>query len=276
MRAALALFASIVAALGLLLASPPAHAGVRSAQDALNEAKVGRKPYNVVQNRFFLKSERFEIAPAIGYVPNNSFVRRITAGAFFCYHFSEVFGAEGTLMYAPDLGTSDLKGLTYTLIDIAREGGGSNTSSFRQPLDKLSLGAIFSARWSPIYGKINLIGEKVLNFDLYGTLGLGMLSIRQYYATYNSDFDVDPTAPRVLLEDPTNKVAPGVNVGLGMNFFLSSALAVKLDARNFFYVGDAPKYTATAPDKTRLYADFIASVSLAIFFPSMQPRLSNF
>ena len=72
-------------------------------------------------------------------------------------------------MYFPDLGSQDLKGLTQKLVEIANNR--SNAGSFEQPVEKMLLDASFAGRWSPIYGKINLIGENVLNFDFYFTGG---------------------------------------------------------------------------------------------------------
>jgi hypothetical protein len=75
-------------------------------------------------------------------------------------------------MYAPDLGEEDLKELTSTLVQIANDS--SKKGAFQQPLNKMILGATFDVRWAPVYGKLNLIGEKVLNFDFYGVAGLGL------------------------------------------------------------------------------------------------------
>ena len=274
MRACFALFASLLVGAGLSLATP-AHAGSKPAEQALNEQENGRKPYNVVQNRFILKAERFEIAPAIGYVPNNPFVKRATGGAFVAYHFSETLALEGTLLFAPDLGENDLKGLTNTLVVIAEEGG---SDEFKQPLDKMRLGASFAARWTPVYGKINLVGQSVLNFDLYGTGGLGMLSLKSYQAVYSEERASQGLSPAALTE-PSNKVAPALNIGLGVDFFITGSIAVKLDARNFFYFGPPQNYggnTDAEQSQLRLYDDFIASVGLSIFFPAMQPREYNF
>lgn len=270
------ILASLAAGLGLFLATPVAHAGADPAVAALKEEKVGRTPYNVVQNRFFLKAERFEIAPLVGYVPNNPFVKRYIGGAIAAYHVSETFAVEGALMYAPDLGVNDLKGLTDTLVQIAEEGGSG--VGFQQPLDKMVLGATFNARWTPIYGKINLIGERVLNFDLYGTGGVGVLSIAGYYARYDDGRASQGLSPAALTERG-NSAKPAVNLGIGFDFFLTGSVALKLDTRNLLYVAKAPEYDPNGDPNalpSRLYNDFVASVGLSIFFPAMQPRIYNF
>ncbi len=272
------LLATLTAGLGLLLAQPVAHAGASPALKALQEKKEGRPEYNVVQNRFFLKAERFELTPALGIVPNNAFVARYTGGVTGAYHLSETFAVEAAFVLSPDSKAgNDLKGLTHTLVQIAEEGG--TGVAFQQPIDKLALAGVFSARWSPVYGKINLIGESVLNFDFYGTGGLGVLSINKYKAVYSDERVAQGLLPAEQGEAVAD-VAPALNLGIGANFFVSGAVALKLDARSLLYVDYEADYTATSAGdeelKQRVYNDFIATVGISVFFPSMPPRLYNF
>src|SRR4051794_2651994 len=92
------LFAKLSCALGLLgvlATAPQAHAADHPATTALDEVAGKKIQPNVIQNKFFVKANRFEIAPAIGYVPNNAFVTNVYGGAFAAYHFSDTFAAEG-------------------------------------------------------------------------------------------------------------------------------------------------------------------------------------
>jgi outer membrane beta-barrel protein len=173
-------------------------------------------------------------------------------------------------MYSPDLGTGDLKGLTTTLVSIAHEG---TDQGFQQPIEKMILGATFAARWAPVYGKINLLGERVLNFDLYGVAGLGLLSINEYYATYTEEGGV----PSASLGTAIKKNKVPVNLGLGMDFFVSSSVAVKIDARSYLYLDKKPQYDPdVAVEESRLYNNFIASAGVSVFFPKMKPRQYDF
>jgi outer membrane beta-barrel protein len=275
MRAALKLVAPILALIGLTLAAPPtADAGSRPGAKALDEFKKDKKQYNVVQNRFFIKKNRFEIAPVFGYVPNNPFASRYVGGILAAYHFGENFAAEGAFIYSPDLGQNDLKDLTHTLVNIAHEG--AEGVEFQQPVDKLVLGATFAARWAPIYGKINLLGERVANFDFYVVAGLGMLSVAKYYAVYDEDASTDGGPPTGLTSLGTKAVVP-INLGIGMNFFLSGSVALKLDARSYLYFDKKPQYNPDIPeDDSRLYNNFVASAGISIFFPKMKPRQYDF
>ena len=236
--------------------------------DAIEQFRKGKPKPPVVQNRFFLKSSRFEIAPVFGYVPNNPFARRFVFGTTIGYHFTEQLSAQAMINYSPDLGTQDLKGLTKTLVRIARTGTGD--AEFQQPLDKVTLSFSAVAVWSPLYGKINLIGEKVVNFDFYMVGGFG-LNVKSNYA---AQFDNSVEGGEVKLLETGNDPGPGPVIGTGTNFFINQTMALKLDARFNFYLGDTPQYDPDVPPTgKRLYNNFVLATGVSFFFPRMKPRV---
>lgn len=271
----------ILGLVGLLAAAPEAIAADHPADQALEELGGKKLPPNLIQNKFFMKANRFELAPSIGYVPNNNFVTNVYGGAIAAYHFSDSIAAEGAFFYAPNTGAAGMKGLTQTLVGIAYEG--NHDTTFRQPLDRLQLGAIFSARWSPVYGKINLIGEGVLNFDVYGTAGIGLLLVTKDFASINPDYAaaVEGADPAVPTTTPATEAYPAVNLGVGLNFFLTQSIALKIDARGAFYLADEPDYGNKINGQpveleTRLYSTLLATAGVSIFVPRMKSRLFNF
>jgi outer membrane beta-barrel protein len=244
--------------------------------DALEANRMEQGQKKAVENRFFLKENRFEIAPVVGYVPNNPFARRYIIGGIVGYHFSEVLSAQAQLMYSPDLGENDLKGLVSVLLDRAYNADTENATSFQQPLDKVTLAAAFGVSWAPVYGKINLVGETVLNFDFYMFAGAGMVSKADYVARYDELFP-DSAPDPVLLEGQGNSVKVSPYIGIGQNYFVNRFMAVKIDVRAAFYVAKSPQYDPNVePEGQRLYNNVVAGAGLAFFFPNMKPRLYNF
>lgn len=246
------------------------------ADQAIEIFRNGSEQKDVVQNRFFLKTGRFELAPMGGMVPNNPMVKRYIGGLQLAYHFSETFAAGGQLIYSPDLGVNDLKGLTTTLVQIA--SGGNTGVEFQQPIDKLILGATFSAQWAPVYGKINILGETILNFDLYGEAGLGMLAIQKAYARYEPAATAQTGLP-VEIASKTNAVKIPISLGMGLNVFLNQSMAFKLDARSLMYIDSAPDYNqadGVKPEESQLYSAFAVTTGFGFYFPKMKPRLSDF
>jgi len=266
--------AAALAAAALAIA-PTAAAEDGPGEEALSEFRGDTKAKDAIQNRFFLKEKRFEVAPVLGYVPNNPMVRRYVGGVLLGYHFTETFAVGGQILYSPDLGETDLKDLTTVLVDIAHSG--DSAVQFQQPLEKMTLAATFSANWAPIYGKINLVGETVLNFDLYGSLGLGMLSINKYQAIYDDTANTEAGESPVALSEAEAAVTVPVNIGIGTDFFLNQSLALKIDARSYIYVGDQPQYDPSVPvTEKRIYNNFIASAGISIFLPQMRERMTEF
>lgn len=269
--------AGVVAAILGCAATPALAADGSPGLEALETFRDGHKPRKAVENRFFLKGDRFEISPSFGYVPNNPFSARYLGGAVIGYHFSETISAQAQITYSPDRGEADLKALTSVLLDRAHNAGGAG-ANFQQPLDKVGLAASFGLAWAPVYGKINLVGETVLNFDVYGVIGGGMVSKSNYVALY--DEFADPTLGDIVRLEPAGQpteVSVGPMIGIGQNYFLNQMMAFKIDARATFYVDHKPQYDPDVPvAEQRLYNHFIVSTGLAFFFPKMKPRLYNF
>jgi outer membrane beta-barrel protein len=262
--------------MGSTLGAPAAEAA--PADNAIEIFRNGPERKDVVQNRFFLKTGRFELAPMGGMVPNNPMVKRYLGGLQLAYHFSETFAAGGQILYSPDLGVNDLKGLTTTLVQIASGSTSTGGFEFQQPVDKLILGATFSAQWAPVYGKINILGETVLNFDLYGEAGIGMLAIQKAYARYDASAGAETGLPVSIASDG-NAVRVPLSLGAGLNIFLNQGMSFKLDARSLMYVDKAPDYTrddGAAEEESRLYSAFAVTTGLGFYFPKMKPRLSDF
>jgi outer membrane beta-barrel protein len=247
--------------------------------ETLEKRKQGTHTNPAVENRFFLKEGRFEASPVFGYVPNNPFARRYMVGGILGYHFGESLSAQAEVLYSPDSGEDDLKPLVEVLLDRAANSapitpttGTAAPSEFQQPLDKVSLAANFGVALAPFYGKINLVGETVLNFDFYVSGGLGMVSKTNYTATYDEN---QSDGNFVNLNDNGSEVKVSVSAGIGQNYFLNQFMAFKIDVRALFYVDNLPVYDpANPPSGDRLYNNVVASAGLAFFFPKMKPRLS--
>ena len=221
---------------------------------ALDELRNGRNDRDPVRNRFFLKGKRFELAPSLGIVPNNPFARRFTVGAELGYHFSEQLAVFGVFSFAPDLGQRDVKSLTDVLLQRADD------DAFAQPFDKVTLGAAFGVQYAPI-------------------LGVGLVTQTEFLATKNPEYDpANPAESNFSdLSKGATQVHPSFIPGLGLNFFLTQSISLKLDGRFQIYLDDKPTYdTANPPTGIRAGPLFNASVGIGIYLPRMKPRLSDF
>jgi outer membrane beta-barrel protein len=280
----------IIAAGSALLATlvaGPAAAKDNEATTALSEFRGKRVPKDVIQNKFFTKANRFEVAPLVGYIPSNAFVDNWEFGGVLAYHFSETLAAEGDFLFNPFNPDVGVKNLTKTLLAIAYD---DKASDFQQPIDTVGYAVMFSARWAPVYGKINLVGESVLNFDVYGTAGIGIVGISNNYGRINEEYNgstvdpdtgeqINPVAPITPAPaEPPSPIPLAFNLGFGLNFFLAQGVALKLDARTINYVAPGPDYDAgdntSPPDQ--FHSEFVTTAGISIFVPKMKSRTFNF
>jgi outer membrane beta-barrel protein len=262
----------LLACLGLGIVAAPALAEDEEKPPgvtALEAFRAGAPRTNPVVNRFFLKAKRFEITPTVGLVPNNPFARRFTVNLGFGYHFTESLAIAGNFSFAPDLKERDLKGLTDVLLERASD------DDFAQPVDKVTLSAALGVQWAPFYGKINLLGETVVNFDFYGFLGVGMVVQNEYTATENPD--ATTVSDFVILSEPNSEVRFAPTLAVGANFFVTQTIAIRLDGRFALFPDDKPVYDPSDPPTgMRLVTMFTASAGVSIFIPKMKPRLYDF
>lgn len=271
------------------LVAGPAQAEDNQATTALSEFRGKRIPKDIIQNKFFTKTNRFEVAPLVGYIPSNAFVDNWQFGGVLAYHFSDTLAAEGDFLFNPFNPDVGVKNLTKTLLAIAYDND-KGTSDFQQPIDTIGYAVMFSARWAPVYGKINLVGESVLNFDVYGTAGIGIIGISNNYARVNPDYSgstidpdtgeqIDPVAPiEPAPAQPPSPVPLALNLGFGFTFFLSQGIALKLDARTINYVAPGPDYDASdnASPADQFHSEFVTTGGISIFVPKMRARSFNF
>lgn len=266
----------LLAGLGVLGTATPALAADGGQKppgvEALERFRDPDARIDPVQNRFFLKARRFEITPLLGTVPNNAFASRFTVSANLAYHLSERLSLQVMLSFAPDLGKRDVKSLVPILLQQ------STDPSFEQPLDKVTLSGAVGVGYSPVYGKINLLGETVLNFDFYGFLGMGMVVQNEYYATRSPNFATATTNSEFFdLTPSATEVRAAPTVALGANFFLSQMVALRLDGRMMVIIDDLPQYDRQNPELgMRALTQFQLSAGVAIFVPRMKPRLTDF
>ena len=107
-----------------------------------------------------------------------------------------------------------------------------------------SLGGL-DVQWSPIYGKLSLLAEQVLHFDLYGIAGGTAVQYRGPGAT---------------------QLTGGANLGVGMHFFINRCITVRAEFRDLIYVEKAINPTTT------LRNQLLFELGVSFFFPSATPE----
>ena len=198
-------------------------------------------PFNdisVIQRKYLPKTGRYQLFLAGGLTTNSPWFLNVGAKVNFGYHFSENFGLELSGMF---LSSSE----NQTAKEI-RENNSLQPEKF--VLTKYNLG--LDLIWSPIFGKIATLDNKIIPFDMYFSLGGGTSGT-------NSE----------------EKTVPTLHVGTGQIFAISKSTAFRWDYGWYYYQATPAQDVAstTAPLKGE-YNDLIFTAGISFFFPEANYR----
>ncbi len=220
-------FAAIVAlpalcALALLLSPQQAHA---QGEDSTVEREEADRPtladrIPAVSGRFFSKSGRLQVSPALGLVINDPFHADLPAGLGLHFHVFEslAIGVSGQF-YAKISDTPVIPG----------GGGAPEPPVFNKPLYDARL----ELRWTPVYGKLSIMAESVFHFDTYITAFGGVMG---------------------PAEDKPSVTAGGA---IGQHYFLNQWMALRVElSGQYFTMASLPEFDPTPEGRFLVGANF--------------------
>lgn len=201
-----------------------------------------------VSGHLFLMDGRFEVSPSIGLSLRDAFWQKVGFGAAFTYHFSESIGvsARGTYNVALISGAAQI-------CDPVGGGCSAPTESELSTFDgraanvsfgRMSLLTSVDLQWAPLYGKLALFSEKILNFNMYVVAG-----------------------PTFLMYGPpaASRFTVGGNVGVGFRFFFNEWLTLRLEVRDVLYFEQNDRDPAKGSFRNQLMTE----VGFSMFFPTL-------
>lgn len=205
---------------GILTALSLASLALPALASAETEGKVEKV---VVRNRIHLSQGMWEVNPGIGFSLANQMTEHTNLELGLAYNIWETFALELRGGYA-------LSGLSSVAEQVKPnfaggvqkpEGDGSGESRPDDFADlwQLQWQALALARWQPIYGKLNLVTELPVHFQVYLTAGGGMVGLHRESVLYRQGAEW-------LEEDRQSYAIAG---GGGIRFWLSDWAILKLE-----------------------------------------------
>ncbi len=214
----------------------------------LQEEEDEKLVIKTIQRKNFLKLGRLEFSPHAAFVANDPFLNRYIVGAGLGYHLTEVFAIEGNFDFAPDLEEGDWKPLTRQLVE---------ENSVSPDISKLTLAGALTFQYSPIYGKVAVVGNKIILFDLYGAFGVGM-------AQTNDDLDALQGEQKDDAQATATQWHPTTNLGGGLRIIFGENIAARIEGRSVVYIETVNATTLEMKNNLVLQA------SAAFFFPNIK------
>jgi outer membrane beta-barrel protein len=239
-------------ALVALVAAPAFAASEDEAGDVSEVDKDSSGPLKdrvrPVSGHLFLMDGRFEISPGIGLSLRDAFWQKVGFGAALTYHFTEEVGISARASYNLALisGAAQIcdpvgggcSAPTETELSVF-DGRPANVS-----FGRMSLLSSVDLQWAPLYGKLALFSEKILNFNMYILAG-----------------------PTFLIYGPpaASTFTVGGNVGVGFRFFFNEWLTLRLEVRDVLYYENNGRDPAAGSFRNQLMTE----IGFSMFFPTI-------
>lgn len=190
-------------------------------------------PFNdiaIIQKKYLPQTGRFEFFPNLGFILNDAFFINTEVGARLAYHFTEQWSVEGSFML---LNRTDKK-----VTEDLREDSGLNAESLVIPKNYFGI----DLKWSPIYGKMGLLNEKIVPFGMYFSIGAGSMK---------TDQGESPSA---------------VHIGTGQTYAINKKWAFRWDASCYFYEA------TSIENNTKSYFNLYLTAGVSMYFPEASYR----
>lgn len=207
-----------------------------------------KRVIKTIQRKTFLKLGRAEVGPHAAFVANDPFLNRYIVGANGAYHITEIFAIEASFDFAPDLGDSDWKPLTHQLVD---------KNHVSPDISKLTYFGSANFQFSPIYGKVAVVGRQIVNFDIFGSFGMGIAHTSDDLKALQAEGD-----PRAQATQEQNQ--PTTSYGGGLRIIFGENFAARIEGKSLVYIETVNSTTLEMKN------NFILQAGASFFFPNIK------
>jgi outer membrane beta-barrel protein len=233
------------AALALALAAALAPSTAAAGKADAFEGKI--RP---ISGQLYSKAGRFELTPTANFSLNDAFFTKQLFGAKLGWHVSEQWSVAGWYVVGRVAETGSTS--------VCPTGTGCTEATAAQlaqvpgAIERMTGGEI---AYAPVYGKLNVLAEKVLHFDLSVLAGVDWITHRQVLSV------VDAAA--LGGGDAPTRSTIGFHAGLGARVFFTSWLALRVEVKDYLY--QVP--IGNNFDRTDWQNQLFTELGLSLFFP---------
>lgn len=187
-----------------------------------NWERSGKKRIiKTLQRKDVLKINRAELGAGVGFVTNDPFIRRNIVRVDGGYHFTEITSIQAEIGFSPNLGESDWKPITKQIIDNNR---------VTPDISKIQFYGNATIQFAPIYGKVAVPGNKIINFDIFGLFGTGIAQTRDDTVALQCEANDEACA------STADQVHPTLNFGGGARILFNKNIALRVEGRGLSYI----------------------------------------
>ena len=189
-----------------------------SLDDELEEYWATERDMDVIQDRLYQRQGRFGAGLFFGVMPSEPFYHYYPVGLQANYYHTNALGFElsGSFMDGPLTRDNEL----MDFLRKNRQDSGFDPAT--DTVDRQLWRANALALWSPFYGKLAALQQKLIHFDFNLGGGLGAVGVER------------PNADRRGSE---TTVVPELALGMGVHVYVNDNITVRADGRGFLHAG---------------------------------------
>jgi outer membrane beta-barrel protein len=200
----------------------------------------------VVRNRLYSDAGQMEATASAGFTMVNYLTSHTNLTATFTYNLAEEWAVEVAGGYALSSQTNVAEAASTEVVQSNPQSQQRSVDDF-QDLWQMTWNAVATARWSPIYGKLNVAAELPVHFKGFLLLGAGaggferdslvycigtVSDSQRKQATCRPEMEGEPYALTPL---HASAIKPVVVGGLGMRFYVNEWLGLRLEVRDVVF-----------------------------------------
>lgn len=191
--------------------------GAALAQETIDVGVLKDSDVSVVQNLLYPKKGKNELGFHAGWMPFDLYTTTPVGAFSYTMHRSELLAFEAHLG-----GGYGLKSAQYRELEGPAYGIAPDAYRYLGSL-------LVDAQYSPIYAKMNVMGNRVFHHDIYVLGGAGL------------------TVEQAVIPDNSLAFAPTIGLGVGARVFLREDAAIRIQLRDDLMIQYRTKTADTQP-----------------------------
>jgi outer membrane beta-barrel protein len=187
-----------------------------------------------VQRRAFIQRNRHELGVDLGLTMNDAFFVTYGIDAHYAYHILDSLALEARFQYLPWQST-------LPSVRVVRQIDNAIPPLLATPLYDASL----EAQFAPIYGKMSILSEKIIHYDLFVAGGFGVMATNAATANFH----------------------PMGTLAIGARVYVTDWLAVRAEIRDQMYQDRRVILTDVSTAESALQNFLFFNLGVSVFFP---------
>jgi outer membrane beta-barrel protein len=209
-----------------------------------------------VSGQLYTKRHRLELTPTGNLSLNDAFYAKYFGGLKVGFHFTEQWSLSANFA----MGTASQTGSAV----VCPSGEGcveaGDGQMFQVP-GRITMIAGGEVAWSPVYGKLSLLAERVAHFDLSLLAGVDWIAHEEILGRDAAE------ALALTGKRPPGDGTIGGHVGLGVRIFFTPWMAARLELKDYVYQVEVPNWVEDESPRKDIQNQLFAEVGLSFFLP---------